>query len=207
RTAALLGDPSGVANAFLVDMRDGLTRQQAVRQLTAEQQLPDPAKAVVLANIPASGDVWDVGLSPDGRRVAFTTARSLFPLAPPQLVGPPLAQLGLLELYRVDLAGEALERITQGPDDGPSLSPGTQISASTGSGAWARSSSAAGPALAFARAAPTLVAGDANEDSDAFLVRDRIFTAVPGTVAISRPPSLPLPPPRWRLTATASSRP
>ena len=206
RTVALLGDPSGIANVFVVDMRQGLTRREALRQLTREVPLVNPALASSPANIGRAGDLWDVGISPDGRRIGIATARNTFPLAPPAFLDGPLTQLGLLELFRIDLAGEALERVTRGLRGAPSLSADPALAPQSADGASAPSFSADGSVLAFASEASNRVAGDANDASDVFLSVDRAVSHAPGTVEISPAPRVPLPPPRWRLQVTATAR-
>lgn len=203
RTVALIGDPDGVSNVFLVDMHDGLTRQQAVRALTREVPLQAPEKANQPTQIPGDGDVRDVAISPDGRRVAFATARNQFPLAPPNLISPPLAQLGLLELYRVDLDAGTLERVTVAPGGAPSLAAG--LLPQNGAGAASPSFSADDSVLAFGSDASNLVAGDANGASDAFAVQDLSQTDVPAAIAISPAPPAFAARPLWRIAASAAS--
>jgi hypothetical protein len=202
RTVALIGDPDGVSNVFLVNMHDGLTRRQAVRPLTREVPIQFPEQAASLGQIPFDGDILDIAISPDGRRIAFATARSRFPLAPPSLVGPPLAQLGLVELYRVDLDAGTLERVTGGPGGAPSLGAGFVVN---GDGAASPSFSADGRTLAFSSTASNLVAGDANGASDAFVVQDLSQADAPAATAISPAPAAFVPRPLWRMAVSAVS--
>jgi WD40-like Beta Propeller Repeat len=204
RAAVVIGDPTGPSNVFLVDMRDGLSRRQAVRPITREVPLDDPSEAGQFGSIVPAGDVFDAGISPDGRRLAFATARQQFPLAPPNVVGPPPAQLGLVELYRVDLDRETLERVTQGPGGAPSLGSGP-LFARDGAGASAPSFSADDHVLAFASQASDLLPGDANGASDVFVAADPVEPDVPGVVAISPAPAPAPPRPRWTLATSAAS--
>jgi len=204
RTVALIGDPNDFANVFLVDMHGGLTRREALSQLTREVPLLDPCVAGTPESVGSAGPIFDLAISPGGRRIAFATARQQFPLAPPNLVGAPPAGIGLAELYRIDLDRETLERVTGGPAGEPSLStdglPGER-------GASSPSFSADGRTLAFASLASNLIGGDANGASDAFVVSDRGVAEAPGAVSISAPPPRPRPRRHWKLWVSASSRP
>jgi Tol biopolymer transport system component len=204
RTVALIGDPTGIANVYLVDMHESLTRRQALRPLTREVPILDPEQANTVDDIPRAGDIRDIGISPDGLHVAFTTGRSQFPLAPPSLVGAPLAALGLVELYRADLDTETLRRVTVPESGGPSLGSGLLVQ--EGSGASAPSFTTDGSTLAFGSEASNLVAGDANGAGDAFVVSENVAADTPPQLQISPPPAPLRPRPRWRITATASSR-
>ncbi|HTZ88104.1 MAG TPA: hypothetical protein VMB05_15665 [Solirubrobacteraceae bacterium] len=197
-TAALLGDPpNSTSNAFVVDMHEGLSRVQAVLQLTREVPVPftyNPG-SVVGPYTATAGNVYDVTISPDGSRVAFATEREQFPLAPPFFAEAPLAQLGVAELYQVDLRSEALVRVTHGTHDGPSTGS---------SGAGSPSYTADGRTLAFGDGASNLVAGDANETGDVFTVTaTEPETDTPGSVAIGPAAAPRTPPAEWRLSVVA----
>ena len=187
-TVALIGSPTEAANLFLVEMAPGLSRVRAVRRLTtqvpvrpgAEGELVDEEKYV-----PLNGHIYDAAISPDGRHVAFATARQRFPIAPPNLATPPPIQLGLVELYDLDLDNEAIRRVTHGQsaESEPSLAEG--LAAQGGSGASSPSFGAGARLLGFSSTASNLVAGDGNEASDAFVVEDlpgsrAATTSVPG---------------------------
>jgi hypothetical protein len=209
-TVALIGNPSEATNVFLVDMAPGLSRKQAVRQLTRQVTvLPSDEGSVVNQPkyIPLNGHVFDLGISPDGQRIAFATARQQFPLAPPNLITGPPAQLGLVELYEVNLDGETLRRATHGyggPDEA-SLAPAT--TARSGAGASSPSFGAGGHLLAFSSTASNLVEGDGNDASDVFLVEDGEASRAAGPTSISPAPPGRQVNRRQRLRLSATSLP
>lgn len=204
RTVALIGQPNGFANVFLVDMHDGLTRAQAIRQLTREIPTLEACQATELQSIPTAGPVTDVAISADGRHVAFTTGRQQFPLAPPSLATPAPPGIGLNELYAVDLKGETIERVTAGLGGAPSSS---REAAPGLSGASEPSFTADGGKLAFVSVASNLVAGDANGAADAFVAEDVVAAEKQGTTRISpAPPNSPATP-KWQLILSARSLP
>ncbi|MGV1048313.1 MAG: hypothetical protein ACOYD4_07305 [Solirubrobacterales bacterium] len=211
RTVALIGNPTEATNLFLVDMSAGLARGQAIRQLTRETVVfpTEPYRELnAEAYVPLNGHIYDLALSPDGRRIAFASARQRYPLSPPNLVGSPLASLGLVELYVIELGSETLQRATHGLGGigEPSLALDDVRRASSGDGAGSPSLGADGR-LAFASNASNLVVGDGNRASDAFLVEAREAGAGAGAVELpggSRPLRWKRP---WRLTLTAFSLP
>ncbi|HEY2570084.1 MAG TPA: hypothetical protein VGI27_01360 [Solirubrobacteraceae bacterium] len=207
RRVASIGDPGSTANVFVVDMHEGLDRLQAVRQLTREVPVAlvtNPGSQ--LQYVASAGDVFDIGISPGGGRIAFTTQRELFPLAPPNFTEPPLSQLGVAELYQIDLGAESLQRVTHGPGNGPSLA-GT-VGGVTSHGAAAPSYSSDGRTIAFADTASNLLAGDANAASDAFTATDVQTSTVAGTVSIGAGPGPREPAtPQWRLSVVAVTHP
>jgi Tol biopolymer transport system component len=190
-TVAMVGTPTEAGNAFIASMRPGT---EWVRQLTRQVSLRPGEEGPVVnkePNVPRNGHVYDLALSPNGGRVAFTTARQQFPLAPPNLVTPPPAQLGLVELFEADLENGSLRRVTHGASASsePSLAPtGSTLSAEAGDGAAAPSFGGDGTTLAFASDASNLVAGDGNDASDVFIVED--LAAPRGSVnVVSTPPA------------------
>jgi hypothetical protein len=209
REVALIGNPTEATNVFLVDMAPGLTRVQALRQLT--RQVPvRPGEEGSVANhepfVPLNGHIWDLAISAGAGRILFATARQQFPLAPPNLVTQPPSQLGLVELYLLDLETESLRRISHG-DGGPgeaSLGPGAGAS---GDGARSPSLDASGHLLAFASSAVNLVEGDGNDASDVFLVRETGGDSGAGAVSISAPPRGPRVKRGQRLALSAFSLP
>jgi Tol biopolymer transport system component len=210
RTVALIGNPTEATNVFLVDMGAGSSRVEAVHQLTREVSI-DPANPASVVNqeryIPQNGHVFDLAISADGRQIAFATARQQFPLAPPNLVGSAPVQLGLVELYLIDLDGETLQRITHG-DGGPGeASLASTGLARDGAGAISPSFGAGSRLIAFASTASNLVEGDGNDGSDAFLVERSEAARLPGAVTISPPPPARKRKPGWRLTLSAFSLP
>src|SRR5262249_37597682 len=108
-------------------------------------------------------------------------------------------------LYRIDLAADALERVTVPPDGGPSLG-GQGLSAQGHDGASAPSFAADGRTLVFAANAFNLVSGDANGASDVFAVADRSEVTDPGTRGVAPPPPFSEPSPEWRMAVSAVSR-
>jgi Tol biopolymer transport system component len=217
RQVALVGEPNGFANAFVVDMTEGLPRAQAVRQLTREIPiLEDNACRVFPTHLATAGDVTGVAVSPSGDRVAITTQRQQFPLAPPNLIGGPPSAMGIAELYLVDLRGQTLQRLTHGTT---ASEPSKRLEEAEGGtftamGAASVSFDGSGEALAFSSRASNLVPGDGNGDitgggggSDAFLVTDpRGVSAPPGSAALSTPPPQIRSRPRWRLAARVVPR-
>lgn len=191
-TVALIGSPTEAANLFLVDMAPGLSRVQAVRQLTAQVAVRPGAEGGLVDEekyVPLNGHIYDAAISADGRHVAFATARERFPIAPPNLATPPPVQLGLVELYDLDLENEALRRVTHGlsGESEPSLAAG--LLAQGGNGASSPSFGDGDRLLGFSSTASNLVAGDGNEAGDAFVVED-----VPGSrAAATSVPAAPQP--------------
>jgi Tol biopolymer transport system component len=199
-TAALIGDPDGSSNVFVVDMREGLNRVQALRQLTREVPAANVSNPGSRAEyVAGAGDVYELAISPDGTRMAFTTQRQQFPLAPPNFSEAPPSQVGVLELYQIDLANESLVRVTHGPDGAASLEGSAGLVNSNG--AASPSYTADDGVLAFSDTAANLVFGDANGSSDVFTVTGEEARRLPGPVAIG-----PAPPPQeptrapWRLS-------
>jgi hypothetical protein len=174
-TVGMVGSPTEAGNAYIASMRPGA---ETVRQLTRQVAIRPGEEGPVVnkePNVPRNGHVWDLALSPDGKRVAFTTARQQFPLAPPNLVTPPPAQVGLVEMYEADLENESLRRVTHGfaAASEASLPPtGSGLTAESGSGATSPSFADGGLMLAFSSTASNLVAGDGNDASDVFVVED-----------------------------------
>jgi Tol biopolymer transport system component len=207
RTVALVGNPEEVSDLFLVDMHAGLSRDQALRQLT-RGTLVDPLDPENTINkepyVRVNGHIFDLAISADGRRIALATARQRFPLAPPALLGSPPPDVGQVELYRLDLDEESLERITPGFDGSPSLPFGEP---SNGEGASSPSFSDDGRTIAFASDANNLTPGDANEASDAFTVEESPSPPSGSSLLSPPPPGPRLPRPRWRLYLTASPKP
>lgn len=210
RTAALIGSPTEATNLFLVDMSPGLTRRQAVHQLTRQVLVSsDPVQEAALINtgkyIPLNGDIFDLALSPDGNRIAIATARQQFPLAPPNLISTPPAGLGVVELYLISRDAQTIERVTHGI--GGSSEPSTGGGVESGGGASSPSLDADGGIIGFGSTAPNLVAGDGNDASDAFVVDDSVESAAAGPLEIPSASRSIRTRRHWRLTLSASSLP
>ncbi len=179
---------------YVVDMRDGLTRLQATRRLTelAGGSLSDQAR---------SAPILDLGVSPDGSQVAFTSTRTIFPLGSPSYVSAPAAAAGMDELYDVDLANDTLTRVTAGFDGRPS-----ETFAEDAGLTDSPSFSGDGNLLAFSSDAFNLAYGDGNRARDAFVVPRIRFLATSTPQAISSMPSNPAVVPVWNIGVTALSR-
>ena len=211
------GEP---ADLYVVDMRAGLTRDQAIT----------PLSRIGGANEAADEPITDFEISPNGDQVAFTTARIEFPLGSPAFVSTPAAEAGESELFDVDLGNDTLSRVTHGYNGGPSEQPHPskvaigahdpyehELSTPT-AGAQSPSFSADGDVLAFSSTAANLVYGDGNtpagtrvteklpDGSDAFVVERTVFGSMPTPNYVSSAPEPSLAP-AWSLGVTALSRP
>jgi hypothetical protein len=195
---AFTAEPS--SDVYIVNMRSGLTRVQALRRLTelAGGSVNEPSR---------TAPIVDLGVSPDGSQIAFSTQRTVFPLGSPAFVSSPAAEVGAVELYDVDLANDTLTRVTQGFHGRPS----EPTSGLTGSPSF----SADGNSLAFGSTIADLVYGDGNaphgetpgfDGSDAFLVKRKVLSPAPAETYISPAPAGPPLAPTWRLGVTAQSR-
>lgn len=201
-TAALIGDPDSTADVFVVNMHEGLDRVQALRELTPEvpvSQMTDPGSQPQY--LPTAGDVYEVAISPDGRRIAFTTQRQLFPLAPLDYIEEPPSQLGVVELYEI-FDETLLERVTHGPRNGASLEGANPVLV-TSKGASAPSFSEDDRTLAFADTASNLVYGDVNDAGDVFTATADETAGAAGQTTIAPPPPGEEPLPQWRLSVAA----
>jgi Tol biopolymer transport system component len=210
RGVALIGNPTNATNVFVVDMHDGLSRAEAVRQLTGEVPIrPTEPESTINKEpyVALNGHVFGLAISSDGERIAFATARQQFPLSPPNLVGSPPGSLGLVELYRIDLEDEVLQRVTHGVEGAGEASLAPTGTGESGAGAGAPSFGEGGRLIAFSSTASNLVEGDGNEAADAFLVEDLTSPATAGGSSISPPPSSPIRKPRWGIVLSASSLP
>lgn len=210
------GGEAQESDLYLVDMHPGLTRDQALTPLTE----------IGPVGLAYSAPVADFDISPDGMQVAFTTARTEFPLSSPAFVSEPGPEPGLPELFDVDLADSTLTRVTHGYLGGPGEQPHTtnlqeedQYGPSPqGFGALSPSFSATDQALVFTSTADNLVYGDGNtpvgtkpsaapaNGSDAFLVEPTRYTALATVQYVSPAPGTSTEP-SWRLGLSAVSRP
>lgn len=202
------------SDLYLVNMHEGLSRDAALRPLTelagGNQQ-----------DIGENGPIEDLGISPDGHHVAFTTKRTVFPLGSPAYVTAPAAVAGMLELFDVDLVNDTLTRVSEGFAGGPSEHPHVARGAGEdpynhqGDGALSPSYSSRGEVLAFSSTASNLAYGDGNtpplngerfDGGDAFVVTRVIFGSITTPQSISSSPAGPSIAPAWRLGVTARSR-
>ena len=168
-------------------MAPGLSRAQAIVRLTDWASLN-------FINAALSSPVTSVALSPDGTRVAFTTQRIAFPLAPPALITPPLSAAGATQLYEVNLPAGTMQLVTQGYDG--------QLA---NDNVFAAALSDDGRQLALASAAGNLVYGVVNQGSDVYTAEEVDSPTVIGTQSIT-----PLPPgPRaaipWSISAATTA--
>ncbi|HWX96316.1 MAG TPA: hypothetical protein VNZ01_05640 [Solirubrobacteraceae bacterium] len=203
---------------YLADMRAGLTRTQALRRLTA-------IASGEVGDVARNAPIFDLGISPDGNQVAFSSRRTVFPLGSPAFVSVPAAVPGMRELYSADLANDTLTRVTRGfeRETQASEEPHGEVPAgedpySAQEGAASVSFTSNGATLAFASSASNLVYGDGNapkvkngnspiDGSDAFVVSREVFAPTPTEGSISSAPAGPAITPLWRLGVTAASRP
>jgi len=204
-TVALTGSPQEFEDLFVIDMAPGLSRVQALQQLTKWTN-PNPAARLfseIVEYTSYVGPIEECAISPDGSEVAFTTPREYFPGS--SLVTPlPAVPPQYPELYQVNVERRTIERVTPGPGTAISLPSGGV--GETRGGAEVPSYGRDGRRLIFADLSYNLVAGDANERSDVYLVE----STPPGPIEPSRispPPSKVSVIPSWRLSARAISLP
>jgi hypothetical protein len=210
----VFGGEEPQSDLYIVNMHEPLTRMQALRPLT---ELASADQQDLSENAP----IEDLGISPDGLHIAFSTKRTQFPLGSPAYVSAPASLAGMLELFEVDLENDTLTRVTQGFEGGASEHPHEARAAGedpyfkSGDGALSPSFSDDGALTAFSSTASNLVFGDGNtppigsgrfDGSDAFVVARKIFTPLPTPQAISPLPGAPVLTPGWRLGVTARSR-
>jgi WD40-like Beta Propeller Repeat len=191
---------------YLDNMGSGLTRVLALSRLTEVTggSLTETARAA---------PIEDVGISPDGTQVAFSTKRTIFPLSSPAYISAPAAIAGMSELYDVDLADDTLTRVTHGfgGEGEPAEEPHPEVAAGRDpyeeeqEGSFSPSFSSNGNVLAFSSSADNLVFGDGNRAPDVFVVDRKVFTSEPSEQLISSPPPGPLLSPEWRLGISAIS--
>jgi WD40-like Beta Propeller Repeat len=205
------------SDLFVADMAPGLDRVQALTRLTE-------VASANLTDFSTTAPIVDLGISPDGGQVAFTTERTAFPLGSPAFISTRASVPGMVELFDADLANETLTRVTQGYEGEPAEHPHPPEIAgqdpynriSSTDGALSPSFSGDGDLLAFSSTASNLVYGDGNtppidstkvDGSDAFVVERLIFKGSPAQQYVSPPPPNPLLEPAWLLGVTAVSRP
>jgi hypothetical protein len=177
------------AEAYLVRVGDEATSMPEITPLTAT---PDFALSKALL-----GGIGEVAISPDGSRVAFNTRRVNFALAPPILISPPVQETSYAYTYVANLSGGTLQRVTRGYEgSAPNGEPGLLSFAGDDL------------SLAFASAASNLFFGDGTPGASQVYLTQEV---PPGTEipieSVSPAPALPLPPPAWVLSATATVEP
>jgi hypothetical protein len=196
---AFTSQPS--SDLYLADMSTGLTRVAALRRLTE-------LAGARLGEVARTGPIVDLAISADGRGVAFSTLRTVFPLGSPAYVSAPAPEAGIAEVYSIDLANDTLTRVTQS-------FTGAQ-SEPAGSTSGSPSYSADDNTLAFSSTAANLVYGDGNaphgevrggfDGSDAFFVHRRLPSPQVPETFISPAPAGPSLQAAWTLGVTARSR-
>jgi hypothetical protein len=143
---------SGKFDVFVTDMTDGVSRKQGTVELTRDTGDFNDVTA---------GDIETIALSPDGRWLALTTVRTQFILPSPVMVGDAAQSVGETEIYVVDLKRNEIERAvrsaTGGEVDRSAVGPA--------------SLSTDGSVLAFSSNATNLIAGDSNNNADAFAAK------------------------------------
>lgn len=148
---AIAVDPA--LDVYLTSMRPGVSRKAGTRTVT---------KGTTAQNALANGDIASVALSADGSRVLVVTSRSQFLAPTPPQVTDPRTAPGGSELYLIDLAKGETRRMLFTPGGGDvdgSVAPNAQLSAD-------------GRVAAFTASSTNLIAGDANDVSDAFAVAE-----------------------------------
>jgi Tol biopolymer transport system component len=170
--------PDDTADAYVVNMASGLTRSQALTQLT---DCWTGSAAACDTTLGVSG----IAISADGSKAAFATAATSFLLSWPALITPSISAqptYGASQLYEVDLTAGTLSMATYGYDNGPA------------NGAVASPSfTADGNTLAFASGATNLVYGVATAVPSAltevFTLAEDTVPELPGTQTIDPLPA------------------
>jgi hypothetical protein len=197
---------------YVVNMQPGLTRVQALRRLTEVAGSKEVTRDGTIEDFAIAPDF---GITPEGSQIAFSTARTVFPLDSPAYVSVPMAEAGLAELFEVDVDDDTLTRISHGFQSEAQPSEQAHIEGLPGQdpykweteGSFSPSFSDDGGLLAFASSASNLVYGDGNDASDAFTVEREIPSSQPTPQYISSEPAPPGVTPTWLLGVTALSRP
>lgn len=205
------------ADAYVADMHPGLTRDRALTPLTE-------FASGALSDLATDAQIIDIGISPDGSKVAFTTKRTVFPLGIPTYVTAPAGAPQMTELFDVNLSDHTLTRVTHGYEGGPSEHPhapqpaGIDPYENEPDGSLSPSYSNDGNGLAFSSTASNLVHGDGNtppagvsgheafDGADAFLISRLEFPASTSGSTISAGSAEAAPTPEWRLSATSTSQ-
>lgn len=179
--------PAIAADAYVTDMRPGVTRKAGSVELTRD--------ATGDGSLNAS--VEGLALSGDGRWLVLATSRTQFPFPALTLIGQPRARADARELYLVDLETRRAERILRGFGGNDTNGPvGLLPSVSTD-----------GRRIAFVSAATNLFFGDANGRQDAFaVVREDAPPEEPPAPDAPAPEPLPLPPEDGAVTVAPVRR-
>jgi hypothetical protein len=181
--------PAPTANAFVVNMAPGLTREQAITRLT-EWASPE------FLNGALDGPIHDIAISADGTRVVFATDRNVFPLAPPALITERVSQVGIPQLYEANLKAGTLALVSEGYNGEPADAEGSV------GGAGAAALSADGEVLALASGSSNLAPGTVNQGSAVFVTREQDSPEAVGEQSIAPLPPGPSGEPLWGISAT-----
>jgi WD40-like Beta Propeller Repeat len=174
------------ANAFLVRMTPGLTRGAAITRLT-EWGSPSFSEQAL------DGSVETPAISGDGTRLAFSTTRTVFPLAPPALITPPVTEARASQVYQANLQGGTLALVSNGYNGEPANEGVDEVALSEN-----------GEVLAMASGASNLAFGAVDEGSAVFVTREEDSPNVPGSQSVSALPLDVTGKPTWSISATAS---
>lgn len=148
-----LQDSETNLDVYVTSMRPGVSRKAGTRVVT---------RATAAPNAAVNGEISSVAMSDDGSRLVLVTTRRQFLPPAPALVGEPRSASGGAELYSVDLGGGGTTRrvlLPGGADLNGPVDPNPVLTAD-------------GRTIAFVSGATNLVAGDANQQSDAFVVTE-----------------------------------
>ncbi len=180
------------SDVYVSEIGGSSTRVQALRRLTEA--------GTNGADTELAAKIVDLGISPDGSQVAFTTRRTQFPLGSPSYVSPTAPQPGFEELYDADLADETITRVTHGYAGTavPSEQAGSDEEAE---GASSPSFTESGNTLSFSSSADNLVYGDGNGASDAFVDNRVVLSGTTPVQFVSSAPVAPALAPSWQLYA------
>jgi hypothetical protein len=216
------GESLSGRNVYVSNIHSGLTYREALRPLT---EVTSQSSAIAV-----DARIVDLGISPDGEQVAFSTMRTVFPLGSITYVSTPAAVPGMAELFDVDLANSTITRVTHGYEGAAAQRPHSEkviredpYFESESDGSLSPSFSENGDTLVFSSTATNLVYGDGNapveerkpgfsregesesDGSDVFLINRTLFGSTPAPQDISSPPAPPSLEPVWDLGATALS--
>lgn len=113
----------------------------------------------------SNGPIEAATISGNGRYVVFVTKRILFPIDPPTQIGAFPTFVGTDQLYLIDLQTQQIQLLSVTP------SGAEQDAGPSGMGSSAPVVSDDGGTVAFLSAADNLAPGDANGETDAFMVQ------------------------------------
>jgi hypothetical protein len=181
--------PAPTANAFVVNMAPGLTREQAITRLT-EWASPEFSSGAL------DGKIEGIAMSADGTRVLFVTDRNVFPLAPPALITERVSQ-EIPQLYEANLQAGTLALVSEGYNGEPADAEGSV------GGVKAAALSGDGEVLALASGSSNLAPGTVNEGSGVFVTREQLSPEAPGQQVITSLPQQQSGEPEWSISATA----